>query len=186
MRSGPWSPAVNRRVQAGVFLVVAALTGFAGFYFNRGGLISPAVEGAAQRLMSTSLPDLSGKPQTLSQWHGKVLVVNFWATWCAPCREEIPTLMKVQMKYASNGVEIVGIALDNVDKVRDYAKEIRIDYVLLIGGVETLSVLKDLGNRAGVLPFTIVLDRAGKVARAHAGALTEASLSAVLVPLLSR
>ena len=186
MRCGPWSPAVNRRLQAGVFLVVAALAGLAGFYFNLGGLISPAAEGAAQRLMSTSLPDLSGKSQTLAQWRGKVLVVNFWATWCAPCREEIPALMKVQVKYASNGVEIVGIAFDNVDKVRDYAKELRIDYVLLIGGVETLSMAKDLGNRAEVLPFTVVFDRAGNVAHAHAGTLTEASLGAVLVPLLSR
>lgn len=186
MRSGPWSPAVNRRVQAGVFLAVAALAGLAGFYFNRGSQISPVAEGAAQRLMSTSLPDLSGKPQTLAQWRGKVLVVNFWATWCTPCREEIPALMKVQVKYASNGVKIVGIAVDNVDKVRDYANELRIDYVLLIGGVETLSMAKDLGNRVEVLPFTVVLDRAGKVAHTHAGTLTEASLGAVLVPLLSR
>ena len=184
MRSGPWSPAVNRRLQAGVFLVVAALAGVAGFYFNRASLISPAAEGAAQRLMSVSLPDLNGKPQTLSLWHGKVLVVNFWATWCAPCREEIPALMKVQMQYASNGVKIVGIALDNVGKVRDYATEMRIDYALLIGGVETLSVAKDLGNRAGVLPFTVVLDRTGKVVHTHAGTLTEASLGAILAPLL--
>lgn len=184
MRFGPWSPAVNRRLQAGVFLVVAALAGVAGFYFNRASLISPAAEGAAQRLMSVSLPDLNGKPQTLSLWHGKVLVVNFWATWCAPCREEIPALMKVQMQYASNGVKIVGIALDNVGKVRDYATEMRIDYALLIGGVETLSVAKDLGNRAGVLPFTVVLDRTGKVVHAHAGTLTEASLGAILAPLL--
>lgn len=184
MRSGTWSPAVNRWLQAGVFLVVAALTGFAGFYFNRANLISPAAEGAAQRLMSASLPDLSGKPQALSQWRGKVLVVNFWATWCAPCREEIPALMKVQMQYASNGVKIVGIALDNAGKVLDYAKEMHIDYVLLIGGVETLSLAKDFGNRAGVLPFTVVLDRTGKVVHAHAGTLTEASLGAILAPLL--
>lgn len=184
MRSGPWSPAVNRRLQAGVFLVVAAVAGLAGFYFNRASLISPAAEGATQRLMSASLSDLSGKPQTFSQWRGKVLVVNFWATWCAPCREEIPALMKVQRQYGSNGVKIVGIALDNADKVRDYAAELRIDYALLIGGVETLDVAKDLGNRAGVLPFTVVLDRTGKVMHAHAGKLTEASLGAILAPLL--
>jgi thiol-disulfide isomerase/thioredoxin len=120
----------------------------------------------------------------MSQWRGKVLVVNFWATWCAPCREEIPALMRVQHKYASNGVQFVGIAVDNVSKVRDYAKEMRIDYVLLIGGMETLGVTKDLGNRAEVLPFTVVLDRAGKVVYAHAGALTDALLGAVLTPLL--
>ena len=175
---------MNRRLQAGVFLAVAVLAGAAGFYFSRGGLTSPVADGAAQSLMLVSLSDPSGKSQTMSQWRGKVLVVNFWATWCAPCREEIPALMRVQHKYASNGVQFVGIAIDNVSKVRDYAEEMRIDYVLLIGGMETLGITEGLGNRAGVLPFTVVLDRAGKVVYAHAGALTEALLGAVLTPLL--
>jgi thiol-disulfide isomerase/thioredoxin len=175
---------VNRRLQAGLVLVVAALAGLAGFYYNRTRLVSPAVEGAAQSLMSASLPDLSGKQQAFSQWRGKVLVVNFWATWCAPCREEIPALIKAQVKYASNGVKIVGIALDNADKVREYAAEMRIDYALLIGGMQTLVVAKELGNRAEVLPFTVVLNRSGNVVHAHAGALTEASLGAILTPLL--
>jgi thiol-disulfide isomerase/thioredoxin len=134
--------------------------------------------------MLASLADLSGRPQTLSQWRGKVLVVNFWATWCAPCREEIPALMKVQRKYIQNGVQIVGIALDNASKVREYSQELRIDYVLLIGAAEILGLGKDLGNRAGVLPFTVVLDRTGKLVHAQAGAVTEPSLGAVLAPLL--
>jgi thiol-disulfide isomerase/thioredoxin len=148
------------------------------------GAIFPVVEDPAHRLMLVSLPDLGGKSQVLSQWRGKVLVLNFWATWCAPCREEIPALMKVQRNYASNSVKIVGIAFDNAVKVRDYAEEMGIDYVLLLGTAETLGLAKDLGNRAGVLPFTVVLDRSGKVALAHAGALTEAALGRVLVPLL--
>ena len=131
--SGPWSPAVNRRLQAGVFLVVAVVTGAAGFFFNRSSLVSPATQEAVQRLMQGSLPDLNGKPQTFSQWHGQVLVVNFWATWCVPCREEIPALRKVQRQFAPNGVKIVGIALDNAAKVREYADEMHVDYVLLIG-----------------------------------------------------
>lgn len=120
----------------------------------------------------------------LSQWRGKVLVVNFWATWCLPCREEIPALMRVQHNYAANGVQFVGIAIDNVSKVREYAEEMHINYALLIGSMETLGVTKDLGNRAGVLPFTVVLDHDGKVAYAHAGQLSEALLRAVLAPLL--
>jgi thiol-disulfide isomerase/thioredoxin len=144
----------------------------------------PVADGTAEGLMLTSLSDLSGKSQTMSQWRGKVLVVNFWATWCAPCREEIPALMSVERIYASNGVQFVGIGIDSVSKIRDYAEEMRIDYVLLVGGTETLGVMKDLGNRAEVLPFTVVLDRAGKVVYAHAGALTEALLGAVLTAML--
>ena len=88
------------------------------------------------------------------------------------------------MQYAPNGVIIVGIALDDVVKVREYAAEFRVDYPLLMGGMETLSITNDIGNRAGVLPFTIVLDRRGKVVQANTGALTEASLGAILAPLL--
>ncbi len=175
---------MNRRLQAGVFLAVAILAAGAGLYLNRASLISTASDGAAQRLASASLPDLKGKVQALSQWRGKVLVVNFWATWCAPCREEIPALMKVQRRYAPNGVQIVGIALDNVAKVQDYAAEMHIDYALLVGGMETLNLTKDLGNRAGVLPFTVVLDRTGNGVYAQVGALTEAVLAAALLPLI--
>lgn len=184
MQFAPWSPVVNRRLQAGVFLVVAALAGVAGFHFNRTSPVAPAADGAAHRLLLASFPDLSGKSQPVSQWRGKVLVVNFWATWCAPCRTEIPALMKVQRQYIPNGVQIVGIALDNAVKVREYSEEMHIDYTLLIGAAETLGLIKDLGNHAGVLPFTVVLDRNGKFVHAQAGALTEASLGAVLAPLL--
>lgn len=167
-----------------MFLAVAALAGATGFYFSRGNPGTNAGGIAAQSLMSTSLPDLSGKPQPMSQWRGKVLVVNYWATWCVPCREEIPTLMKVEHKYSSNGVKLVGIAIDSVAKVQDFAKDMQIDYTLLIGGLDTLSAVKDLGNHAGVLPFTVVLDRAGKLVYAHAGAVTEDGLGKVLRPLL--
>ena len=133
--------------------------------------------------MVASLTDLNGRTQALSQWHGKTLVVNYWATWCSPCREEVPALKRIHRKYVNNGVEVVGIALDNVAKVTEFAAEMGIDYSLMIGGIETLTASKELGNRAGVLPFTVVLDRTGKVAYTHAGALTEAVLDAVLMPL---
>lgn len=175
---------MNRRLQAGLFLLVAAVAGLAGYYLKHASLSSPASAAAAQKLMLASLTDLNGKVQALSQWQGKTLVVNYWATWCPPCREEIPALKKIHRKYESNGVEVVGIALDNVAKVREYAAELSIDYTLLIAGAETLTLSKELGNQAGVLPYTVVLDRTGKVAYTHGGALTEAALDAVLTPLL--
>ena len=184
MRCAPWSQAVNRWLQIGAFLLVAAVAGVAGYYFNQKSASTRATEAAAEKLLLAPLSDLNGKPQTLSHRRGKVMVVNFWATWCSPCREEIPALMRVQRKNVANGVEVVGIAIDNVAKVRDFAAEMSIDYSLLIGGFEILATSNDLGNRAGVLPFTVVLNRAGKVAYTHAGAMTESSLDMVLVPLL--
>jgi thiol-disulfide isomerase/thioredoxin len=139
---------------------------------------------AIEALLSAPLADLSGKPQTLSQLSGKVLVVNFWATWCAPCREEIPVLIKTRKKYASKNLEIAGIGIDNASKMQDFALEMKIEYPLLVGGMESMSLSKELGNRAEVLPFTVVLDRSGRIAYARAGALTESSLEAILIPLL--
>jgi thiol-disulfide isomerase/thioredoxin len=139
---------------------------------------------ATEALLSAPLADLSGKPQTLSQLSGKVLVVNFWATWCAPCREEIPVLIKTRKKYASKNLEIAGIGIDNASKMQDFALEMKIEYPLLVGGMESMSLSKELGNRAEVLPFTVVLDRSGRIAYARAGALTESSLEAILMPLL--
>jgi thiol-disulfide isomerase/thioredoxin len=80
------------------------LAGAAGFYLSRGSMTSQVADGAAEKLMLASLYDLSGKSQMMSQWRGKVLVVNVWVTWCAPCREEIPALIRVQHMYMSNGV----------------------------------------------------------------------------------
>lgn len=163
---------------------MAAVAGYAGYYFNRADATSKLATTAAQKLFQVSLQSLDGNPQTLSQFRGKVLVVNFWATWCAPCREEIPALNKVRGKYVANGVEIVGIALDNAPKVKQYAEEMGIGYPLLIGAIDTMTIGKDLGNQAGVLPFTVVFDRLGKVVYSHAGAMTESRLGAVVQPLL--
>jgi thiol-disulfide isomerase/thioredoxin len=184
MRCGLWSRAVNKWLQTGALLIVAAAAGFAGYHFNRANLDSPAAKMAARELLLLPLVDLNGKTQTLSRQQAKILVVNFWATWCPPCREEIPVLKKIQKKYASNSVEIVGIALDNAVKVQEYSTEMGIDYGLLIGGVEVMAASRDLGNRGEVLPFTVILDRTRQVAFTHAGALSDAALDAALVPLL--
>jgi thiol-disulfide isomerase/thioredoxin len=175
---------MNKALWTGIFIATAGFAAAAGFYLNRTSQPVAPADGGALALMRTALVDLSGKPQQLDQWRGKVLVVNFWATWCVPCREEIPALLKVQEKHVAKSVKIVGIALDSVDKVREYAAEMKIDYPVLIGGLETMAIAKDLGNRAGVLPYTVVLDRTGKVTHTHAGALTESALDAVLRPLI--
>jgi len=170
--------------KAGLLLLVAAFAGAAGFLTNRAESNVAAIERAAQALTSAQFTDLGGRRQMLSQWKGKVLVVNYWATWCALCREEIPALIRTQRKYSTKGVQIVGIGIDNVAKIREYVAEMKIDYILLIGGIDALSLTSDFGNQAGVLPFTVILDRFGKVTYTHAGALTDAALDEVLASLL--
>jgi thiol-disulfide isomerase/thioredoxin len=186
MQSGPWSPVENRRLRAGVFLVVAALAGLTGFYFSRASLITPAADGAAQRLMLAPLADLSGRPQTLSQWRGKVLVVNFWATWCSPCRVEIPGFIELHRELADQGVQFVGIAIDQSAKVNDFARELGVNYPLLIGEDSALELQRQLGDQAGVLPFTVVLDSSGRLVTRHQGGMSAKQLRSILLPLTRR
>lgn len=131
---------------------------------------------AVAELMRLRLPDVSGESRSLQRWRDGVLIVNFWATWCQPCREEIPLLVRFQTKYASKSVQIVGISVDSADKVRQFAREYRIGYPLLIGSFAVLDLSRKLGNTASALPYTVVFDRTGKVIRTRLGGITEAEL----------
>jgi peroxiredoxin len=157
---------------------IAAPLGVALFHSNNG----TARDGAA--ILGIVLPDAEGREQALAQWRGKVLVVNFWATWCAPCREEMPQLVAAQARDGARGVQFVGIAVDDPVKVRAFAAEIGLNYPALIGGYGAIELSKTLGNDLSALPFTIVLDRQGRVAHAHLGPLKAAQLNDLLSSLL--
>ncbi|HQU49230.1 MAG TPA: TlpA disulfide reductase family protein [Casimicrobiaceae bacterium] len=148
----------------------------------RGG--TSAVGQSAGALVGMSLPDPEGKEQALAQWTGKVLVVNFWATWCAPCREEMPMFMRFQQELGSKGVQFVGIAVDQPDKVKQFSQELQLNYPALIGGYGAMELSKTLGNTVMALPFTVVVDREGRVAHTQLGMLKEAQLSGILNKLL--
>lgn len=135
-------------------------------------------------LTRTELPDLSGQPTSIDRWRGRVLVVNFWASWCAPCRDEIPGLVRMQQKYAANGLQIVGIAVDSAAKSREAAGEMKISYPVLVGGMGTVDLTRELGNRVGGLPYTLILDRQGQLVGTHLGILTEPELEHLVRPLL--
>ena len=141
-------------------------------------------DAVVERVLRARVADVKGGTQSLEQWRGQVLVVNYWATWCAPCREEIPGFVRLQERYGSRGLQFVGIAIDQPDKVVEFASEFRINYPLLLGGVETVELLRQVGNRAGLLPYTLVIDRKGKLVRSERGVLKEAKLESLLLPLL--
>ena len=147
--------------------------------------LSPAqAQSAAETLFVSTLPDLKGNNQSFAQWRGKVLIVNFWATWCPPCRVEIPQFIKVQEKYRSRGLVFVGVAVDKKDAVRAYADEIGINYPVLLGDLEAIELSRKAGNRFGALPFTLILDRSGKIIATELGGLTQARLEAIIGSLL--
>lgn len=174
-----------------LIVIVALLFGIAGAFVYRelgnshketDGLNGGEIDAAA--VMAAVLPDLDNKPQALKQWQGKVLIVNFWAPWCPPCREEIPGFISLQKKYGGQGLVFVGIALDELSRVQSYVDEIGINYPTLIGGPEAGQLSTEAGNRLGGLPYTLVLDRAGKPIANFTGAVAEKKLEALITPLL--
>ena len=171
----------SRRVLTWTVLVVAGLLALAsGVYFGRD---APG-RGDAQALLGLSLPDTDGRQQAIAKWKGKVLIVNFWATWCVPCREEMPEFVKLQKELGGQGVQFVGIAVDDPSKVRDFATEVGLNYPALLGGFGAIELSKSLGNRVGALPYTLILDRGGRVSRAHLGPIKPAELRSIIGQLL--
>jgi len=158
--------------------VAAALAGIVA-----GPLLLQSQSGAAE-LHAASFPDLSGTLRPLDSWAGKVLLCNFWATWCAPCREEMPLLQETRRKYASMGAEVVGIGIDRADKIRQFASEFYISYPLLVAETGGIELMRKLGNGEGALPFTVILDRHGAIAYRSVGILRREELEATLQSLL--
>jgi thiol-disulfide isomerase/thioredoxin len=167
-----------------LFAAVAVFAGAAGMLFNVWRMSGGRDAGVADVVMATRLADLGGQSQPLSQWRGKVLVVNLWATWCEPCREEIPAFVRLQDKYRARGLQFVGIAIDRRDPVQAFVREFGMNYPVLLGGIETVEMSRRVGNRVGALPFTIIIDRNGKIAGTELGGIKEAKLQGIIESLL--
>ena len=166
--------------------IAAAAAGFvvgpALLQYTEGGRAEGPRSGNAV-LRSVTLVDLAGKPRRLSEWEGRILVCNFWATWCAPCREEIPMLISAREKYSGFALEIVGIAIDKASKVVEFAASLNISYPILLAEADGLDLMRRLGNNAGGLPYAVVIDRQGSVVHRKLGALQQADLDSILEPL---
>ncbi len=145
-------------------------------------LVSPGTVGAPAAELR--LPDLDGRLQNLRDFRGRVVLVNFWATWCPPCLREIPALRKLRKEYGARGFEVVGVAVDDARSVGEFAREQGIDYPLVIAGPGGSSVMARFGNRHGVLPYSLLVDRDGTVRLAHAGELRPEDLAPLLEELL--
>lgn len=168
---------------------IAVAAGYVVATFNRTDSAKPAASTpknaslAIAQLLAMTLPDSAQVQQPLRQWQGKVLVVNFWATWCLPCRDEMPGFSRLNSKYAAKGVQIVGIAFDSADKVKEFSILTPVSYPLLIGSSALLPLTADLGDAVGGLPFTVIIDRDGSLRQTRLGIWKEAALEAILADL---
>ena len=152
-------------------MVAVVFAGIGIFVANRHTSPTPAESSAASKLFSQTMTDTGGKSQPLSQWQGKPLIVNFWATWCAPCVQEMPELSALQGEIQNRQVQILGIGIDSPSNIAEFANKYKIAYPLYNGGLEASELSRQLGNQAGGLPFTVVIGRDGQVKKTFLGRL---------------
>jgi len=174
------------RVRPAIILLLVALLAVAALLLNsyyRQQLQDASLERVAagagligQPRPDFSLPDLDGFPREIGEWQGRVLVLNFWASWCQPCRREMPAFVRLQQAYGEQGVQFIGIALDERPAVRAFLEELEttINYPILLGGDDAIEIAKAYGNELGVLPYTVVVDRQGRIAHIQYGEMNEA------------
>ncbi|MDT8406468.1 MAG: TlpA disulfide reductase family protein [Methylococcales bacterium] len=167
-------------------LIIAGVLAFAGGLGLQVYSADSSAIGAWDDLPALRLPDLEGKPRQLDEWRGKILVLNFWATWCPPCRKEIPEFVALQQQYGSQGLQFVGIAIDAVEPVAEYAKMSNINYPMLIAGDAGMALAGQWGNQVGAVPFTVVIAPDGQVLARHPGELSRAELLAIIQPVLEQ
>jgi thiol-disulfide isomerase/thioredoxin len=140
-----------------------------------------AAENAALRqLLNLKLPDARQKTIDLAQWQGRIRVINLWATWCGPCKEEMPAFSRLQEKFQAQGVQFVGIAIDSAANVLAFSGKIPVSYPLLLGDDKILALSRELGNAYLGLPFTLVVDKEGQALARKFGRFKEEELAILL------
>ena len=169
-------------------LVAAMLALAAGVYIGLPAQVAlkpaPALpQDAISHFFSTRLNNANGKTQDFAQWRGKTLVINFWATWCPPCREEMPEFSRLQAKFADKGVQFVGIALDTSDNVLNYSNQHPVLYPLIVADADGAELTRKMGNSRLALPYTVVIDSKGKPQLTRLGRVSEQELEVLLLKI---
>ena len=166
-------------------LAVAFGTGAAALGFMAHQLWRATAAAVPDTTTEFTLPDLTGKSRSLADYRGKTVLLNFWATWCPPCRREIPGFVRLQQRYGDRGLQIVGISVDNPEAVARYWQEMRINYPLLLADDSVYGLMTAYGNAQGGLPYSVLIGPDGRIAATRIGAYEEQELEALLLPLLA-
>jgi thiol-disulfide isomerase/thioredoxin len=145
---------------------------------------SDRVAARLQTLPDFRLPDLDGNEVGSDAWAGKVVVINYWASWCPPCVREMPLFISIQ-ETLGDAVQVVGIAVDRLADVEQFLADYPVNFPILMANPEAMAMSKRLGNRVEGLPFTVIFDRRGRRVFSHTGEVTAAELQSQLKALVN-
>ena len=161
----------------GISLVALAAGVLTSQWIFRAGL---ADDPAIKAFFANSWQTPDGKSVDTNEWRGKVLVVNFWASWCPPCVEEMPTLDKLQAEFKTKNVLFVGIGIDSPSNIRQFLEKTPVSYPIVIGGLEGSNISKQMGNAQGALPYTVIMNTQGKANSSKLGKISEEELRSAI------
>ena len=176
--------ALNQFKNPLVYIILIITLGFAVRYFILNSHADDKGKVATHALFAANLPDEKGRPQALKQYAGKIVVLNFWATWCEPCREEMPELSQLYDAYKNKNVIVLGVAIDDVGAVGNFVKETKVSYPLFAADMQGMQYATNLGNDKDVLPYTVIIKADGTVAKTYFGRVTKPLLEETLSNLL--
>ena len=166
-------------------VILIICIGFATRYFIANGANFQDGNGESTKaLFAATFPDNDGKPQALKQWQGKIVVLNFWATWCPPCREEMPELSALNTQYQNKNVIVLGVGIDDIGLIKEFSKGTKVSYPLFAAENGGMDLASTLGNNKGVLPYTVIIKADGTVAKTYFGRITKPLLEETLNKLL--
>ncbi|MFP4607198.1 MAG: TlpA family protein disulfide reductase [Thiohalospira sp.] len=144
----------------------------------------PSTSAKGESRPAFSLPDLDDEERAIRDWDGEVVLLNFWASWCPPCRREIPAFIEVQEEFGDQGLQIIGVAIDDRQAVVDFLDPMDVNYPILLAGEEGISLAEDYGNRMGTLPYTVLIDRDGEIVERWREELSREDVAEAIEPLL--
>ena len=177
---------MNKSAALAAGLFVFFIAGIAGYFVasqQREQRIPSVETPAGVEQVRFSLPDIDGNLRDSSEWAGKAQLINFWATWCAPCRREIPLLKQTQAAHAADNLQVIGIAVDFAEDVAAYAEEARFNDPVLVGQEDAMAVAEDSGVAFIGLPFTMVIAPSGELIKAHLGEILESHIERIVAVL---
>lgn len=140
-------------------------------------------EDAARRPQFT-LVDTEGQQRSISEFDGKVILLNFWAAWCPPCKEEMPDFVRLQEDFGPQGFTVVGVAIDTLDNAQTFMDTVGVNYPVLMGMDEGIPLAQQYGNRLGALPYSVIIDRKGHIISSYPGKVDYQMLADIIKPLL--